>query len=83
MKIADIFPSLGMHLGKTDGRNATTTKSGPGRKHKQHHQKGGRRSMSNSRMQQIAQMAAMSAMMGGSQVDTVANVPLKSATRGG
>jgi hypothetical protein len=70
-----------MHLGKVDGRNPNATKKGPGRKHSQHHQKGGR-SSDNSRLITMAQAHAMASMMG-SQTDNVTNTPLKSATRGG
>lgn len=82
MKIADIFPSLGMGLGKVDASNPSTTKKGPGRKHKQHHQKSGRRNVGHERLMRMAQAHAMASMMG-SQTDNVTNTPLKSATRGG
>ena len=83
MNIQDVFPSLGMGLGKTDGRNPSTTKSGPGRRHKPHHQKGSRRSNANSASMMAMAQAAMMAQMAGSQTDHVTNTPLKSATRGG
>ena len=83
MNIQDVFPSLGMNLGSTDGRNPSATKKGPGRKHSAHHRKSkGKGNPNQARMMAMAQ-AALAAQMAGSQTDHVSNVPLKSATRGG
>lgn len=82
MNIQDVFPSLGMNIGPTDGRNPSATKKGPGRKHSQHHRKSRGKGPDQGRMMAMAQAAALASMMG-SQTDHVSNVPLKSATRGG
>ena len=74
--IKDIFPSLGMNLGKTDDRNPSATKKGPGRKHKDGAHKGKRKSAAFKR-------AAVSKVKVQQQTDNVTNTPLKAATRGG
>jgi hypothetical protein len=74
--IKDIFPSLGMNLGKTDDRNPSATKKGPGRKHKDGAHKGKRKSSTFKR-------AAVNKVKVQQQTDNVTNTPLKAATRGG
>jgi hypothetical protein len=74
--IKDIFPSLGMDLGKTDDRNPSATKKGPGRKHKDGATKGKSKGSTFKR-------AAVNKVKVAQQTDNVANTPLKAATRGG
>ena len=73
--IKDIFPSLGMNLGKTDDRNPSATKKGPGRKHKEGATKGKSKGSTFKR-------AAVNKVKV-QQTDNVTNTPLKAATRGG
>jgi hypothetical protein len=74
--IKDIFPSLGMDLGKTDDRNLSATKKGPGRKHKDGAMKGKAKKSTFKR-------AAVKKVKVAAQTDHVTNSPLKAATRGG
>jgi len=74
--IKDFFPSLGMDLGKSDDRNPSTTKKGPGRKHKQGATKGKAKGSTFKR-------AAVKKVKVAAQTDHVTNSPLKAATRGG
>ena len=74
--IKDIFPSLGMNLGKTDDRNPSATKKGPGRKHTEGAKKGKSKGSTFKR-------AAVNKVKVQQQTDNVTNTPLKAATRGG
>jgi hypothetical protein len=74
--IKEIFPSLGMNFGRSDDRNQSATKKGPGRKHKQGATKGKSKGSTYKR-------SAVSKVQVQQQTDNVANTPLKSATRGG
>jgi hypothetical protein len=74
--IKDIFPSLGMNLGRSDDRNPSATKKGPGRKHKDGAAKGKAKGSTFKR-------AAVKKVKVAAQTDHVTNSPLKAATRGG
>jgi len=74
--IKEIFPSLSMDLGKTDDRNPSATKKGPGRKHKQGATKGKAKGPTFKR-------AAVKKVKVAAQTNHVTNSPLKAATRGG
>lgn len=75
MDIKQLFPMLGADFGKSDGRNPSATKKGPGRKavagHKKAKAKGPKRYMKRS-VNKVQQ----------SQTDNVTNTPLKAAARG-
>jgi len=75
--IKDIFPSLGMDLGKSDERNPSSTKKGPGRKHAQGATKG------KSKGSTYFKRSAVNRVKVAQQTDNVTNTPLKAATRGG
>lgn len=75
--IKDIFPSLGMDMGSVDGRNPSSTKKGPGRKHSQGHKK------SSGNKSTFKRAAVNKKVKVQQQTDNVTNTPLKAATRGG
>lgn len=75
-RIETFFPSLGQDLGKIDARNPSSTKKGPGRKHKQGHTK-------NEGSKPTFKRAAVKKVKVAQQTDNVTNTPLKAATRGG
>lgn len=75
-RIETFFPSLGQDLGKIDARNPSSTKKGPGRKHKQGHAK-------NEGSKPKFKRYTMKTVKVTQQTDNVTNTPLKAATRGG
>jgi hypothetical protein len=72
--IKDIFPMLGADMGKSDGRNPSATKKGPGRKPVDGHKKGKAKRSAFQKAQAKVKVAAQTA--------NVTNTPLKAAARG-
>jgi hypothetical protein len=72
--IKDIFPMLGADMGKSDGRNPSATKKGPGRKPVAGHVKG--------KAKRTAFQKAKAKVKVAAQTANVTNTPLKAAARG-
>jgi len=76
MDIRQLFPMLGADTGKTDVRNPSSTKKGPGRKATSGHKKGKRKGPKR-------YMKRVENTQQESQTANVTNTPLKAAARGG